>query len=84
MGIALSYSIHVITHHRHVKEIRQLLDEISYPLTVGGFTTIGAFVGLQFTNSTLLRDFRPVFCTYTGRNNSLFTHLSSPFATCKG
>lgn len=77
MGIALSYSIHVITHHRHVKDIRQLLDEISYPLTVGGFTTIGAFVGLQFTNSTLLRDFG-LFSALTLAGTTLFSLIYLP------
>lgn len=57
IGIAMSYSIHVLSHRSHVKSIRQLLDELTYPLTIGSFTTIGAFLGLMFTNSALLRDF---------------------------
>lgn len=77
MGIALSYSIHVITHHRHVGSISQLLDEISYPLTVGGFTTIGAFIGLQFTNSTLLRDFG-LFSALTLAGTTIFSLIYLP------
>ena len=57
LGIALSYSIHVITHYNHVKTRRQLVEELSYPLVVGGFTTIGAFLSLLFTSSDMLRDF---------------------------
>ena len=57
MGIALSYSIHIVSHMRHVKSIEQMLEELAYPLSVGSFTTIGAFVGLMFTNSSLLQDF---------------------------
>ncbi|SFS53349.1 1-acyl-sn-glycerol-3-phosphate acyltransferases [Porphyromonadaceae bacterium NLAE-zl-C104] len=57
LGIALSYSIHVITHYNHVKSRRQLVEELSYPLVVGGFTTIGAFLSLLFTSSDMLRDF---------------------------
>ena len=56
-GIALSYSIHMLAHQNHVKSVQQLIKEIAYPLTVGSFTTIGAFAGLLFTSSDLLRDF---------------------------
>lgn len=57
LGIALSYSIHVLTHYNHVQSRRQLIEELSYPLVVGGFTTIGAFLSLLFTSSDMLRDF---------------------------
>lgn len=57
MGIALSYSIHMISHTNHVKSIEQLIAELACPLSIGSFTTIGAFVGLFFTNSELLIDF---------------------------
>lgn len=57
MGIALSYSIHILSHLKHVKSIEQLIEELAYPLTVGSFTTVGAFLGLLFTQSSLLQDF---------------------------
>ena len=57
MGIALSYSIHMLAHQNHVSTVQQLIKEIAYPLTVCSFTTIGAFMGLIFTSSDLLRDF---------------------------
>lgn len=57
LGIALSYSIHMLAHQNHVSTVQQLIKEITYPLTVGSFTTIGAFFGLVFTTSELLRDF---------------------------
>ncbi|MCK9627304.1 MAG: 1-acyl-sn-glycerol-3-phosphate acyltransferase [Bacteroidales bacterium] len=57
MGIALSYSIHIVSHMKHVTTVEQMLEELSYPLTIGSFTTIGAFAGLLFTNSSLLQDF---------------------------
>lgn len=56
MGVAMSYSIHVITHRQHTDTIEQLIKEMAQPLTIGSFTTIGAFVGLMFTNNSLLRD----------------------------
>lgn len=56
-GVALSYSIHFVSHQTHTGNPRQVVAELAYPLTVGGFTTIGAFVSLLFTHSRLLQDF---------------------------
>ncbi len=56
-GVALSYSIHVLSHTNHCHDVRRLISELAYPLTIGSFTTIGAFAGLLFTNSALLQDF---------------------------
>ena len=47
----------MLAHQNHVSTVQQLIKEIAYPLTVGSFTTIGAFMGLIFTSSDLLRDF---------------------------
>jgi len=57
LGIALSYSIHMVAHQGHVGSVQQLIREIVKPLTIGSFTTICAFLGLLFTSSDLLRDF---------------------------
>lgn len=56
LGVALSYSIHVIAHANHVDNPKTIISDLAYPLTVGCITTIGAFVALIFTNSQLLRD----------------------------
>lgn len=56
-GIAMSYSIHVLSHRSHTESVEQVIDELAYPLTIGSFTTIGAFLGLLFTSSKLLQDF---------------------------
>lgn len=57
MGVALSYPIHVISHSYYSSSAEELIKELSSPLTIGGITTIGAFIGLLFTNSSLLQDF---------------------------
>ncbi len=57
LGLALSYSIHVISHSYYTENAEELIKELSYPLTVGSITTIGAFIGLMFTSSSLLQDF---------------------------
>lgn len=57
IGLALSYSIHMMAHQNHVRDVRQLLRDLVYPMTIGSFTTIGAFLGLLFTDSGILQDF---------------------------
>lgn len=57
LGIALSYSIHLLAHQNHVRTVPQLLEEICDPMIIGSVTTIGAFAGLLFTSSRLLQDF---------------------------
>ena len=56
LGVALSYSIHVIAHANHICSTEKIITDLAYPLTVGCITTIGAFVALLFTSSQLLRD----------------------------
>lgn len=77
MGIALSYSIHMLAHQNHVSTVQQLIKEIAYPLTVGSFTTIGAFMGLIFTSSDLLRDFG-LFASLTLVGTTLFCLIYLP------
>jgi len=57
LGVALSYCLHVITHSQYVSDPVQLLREQVKPVILGALTTIGAFMGMMFTQSSLLRDF---------------------------
>lgn len=77
LGIALSYSIHILSHLKHVKSIEQLIDEVAYPLTVGSFTTVIAFLGLLFTQSSLLQDFG-LFSALTLIGTTLFSLIFLP------
>lgn len=56
-GIAISYAIHVIAHQNHTNSPYEIIKELAYPLTIGSITTIGAFLGLLLTDSSLLHDF---------------------------
>lgn len=76
-GIALSYSIHMLAHQNHVSSVQQLIKELAYPLTIGSFTTIGAFLGLMFTSSGLLRDFG-LFASLTLIGTTLFCLIYLP------
>ena len=57
MGVALSYCLHVLTHYKYVSDPIQVLKDQSTPVILGCLTTIGAFLGLLFTESDLLKDF---------------------------
>lgn len=56
LGIAVNYSLHVFNHYRHVTDIRQVIKDLAFPLTIGSFTTIGGFFSLEFVKSEMLRD----------------------------
>lgn len=56
LGIAVNYSLHVFNHYRHTGNIHTVLRDLSQPMTVGSFTTIGGFFCLEFVESEMLRD----------------------------
>jgi 1-acyl-sn-glycerol-3-phosphate acyltransferase len=56
LGIAINYSLHVFNHYRHTKSIAQVFKDLTLPLTVGSFTTIGGFFCLEFVQSEMLKD----------------------------
>ncbi len=56
LGISLSYSIHIVAHLNHISSPVKIIEELTMPLTIGCFTTIGAFAALMFTSSALLKD----------------------------
>jgi uncharacterized protein len=55
-GIAINYSLHVFNHFRHTGNIREVIRDLAFPLTIGSFTTIGGFFCLQFVRSEILKD----------------------------
>ena len=56
LGIAVNYSLHVFNHYRHVADTREVIKDLSFPLTIGSFTTIGGFFCLEFVKSEMLQD----------------------------
>ncbi|MFT3932344.1 MAG: 1-acyl-sn-glycerol-3-phosphate acyltransferase [Chitinophagaceae bacterium] len=56
LGIAVNYSLHVFNHYRHTHSIRQVIADLSMPLTVGSLTTVGGFLCLEFVESSMLKD----------------------------
>lgn len=57
LGVALSYVLHVLTHHRYVNDGAKLLRDQVKPVWLGCLTTIGSFSGLIFIKTDLLQDF---------------------------
>lgn len=56
LGIAVNYSLHVFNHYRHTGDIRKVIDDLAFPLTLGSATTIGGFFCLAFAESDMLKD----------------------------
>lgn len=77
LGVALSYVLHVFTHYKHVSDPEQVLREQSTPVCLGCLTTIGAFAGLLFTKSPLLRDFG-IFASLALVGTTLFALVFLP------
>ena len=57
LGVAISYSLHVLIHHFFVGDPEKLLRDESIPVFLSCITTVGAFCSLLLTDSDLLRDF---------------------------
>ncbi len=77
LGVAISYCLHILIHHRFVGDIERLLQEEARPVCLGSITTIGAFVGLLFTKSSLLQDFG-LFASLALLGSTLFTLVFLP------
>jgi uncharacterized protein len=56
LGVAVNYSLHVFNHYRHTRSIPDVIKDLTLPLTVGSFTTIGGFLCLEFVESDMLKD----------------------------
>lgn len=77
LGVALSYCLHIITHYKYVSNPEKVLKDQSSPVFLGCLTTIGAFVALLFTNSSLLRDFG-IFATLSILGTVFFSLVFTP------
>ena len=77
LGVALSYVLHVMTHHRYVNNPIQLLSDQVKPVLLGCITTIGSFAGLLFIHTDLLRDFG-LFATFAILGTTLFSLIYLP------
>ena len=77
LGVAISYCLHVLIHFYYVGDAERMLREESTPVFLGCLTTIGAFSGLFFTESEMLRDFG-MFATFALIGNTFFALVFLP------
>ena len=77
LGVAISYSLHVLIHHFFVGDPEKLLSDESTPVFLGCITTVGAFCSLLFTDSDLLRDFG-MFASFALLGSTLFALIFLP------
>ena len=77
LGVALSYCLHVLIHYYFVEDVERMIREESTPVVLGCVTTIGAFLGLLFTESDLLRDFG-LFATFALLGNTIYALVFLP------
>ena len=77
LGISLSYSIHIVSHLNHITSPKEIIEELTMPLTIGCFTTICAFAALTFTSSALLRDMG-LFAVFTLIGTTIFCLVFMP------
>lgn len=77
LGVALSYCLHIIVHQRFVGDVEQMLKDEAIPVCLGCLTTVGAFLGLMFTDSELLKDFG-LFATFALLGSTFFALVFLP------
>ena len=77
LGVAISYCLHILIHFYYVGSVETMLREESTPVFLGMLTTIGAFMGLLFTESDLLRDFG-LFATFSLVGSTLYALIFLP------
>ncbi|MDR1336649.1 MAG: MMPL family transporter, partial [Tannerella sp.] len=77
LGVALSYCLHFLTHYNYVGDPVRILREQTVPIILCCLTTVGAFTGLLFTRSELLRDFG-LFASLALAGTTLFCLLFLP------
>lgn len=77
LGISLSYSIHFVSHLNSITSPKEIISELAVPLTIGCFTTIGAFAALMFTSSPLLQDMG-LFSVFTLIGTTIFCLIFLP------
>jgi len=56
LGIAINYSLHFLSHLKHSSSVRECIRDLANPMTLGSATTVLAFLSLQFTNASILKD----------------------------
>jgi 1-acyl-sn-glycerol-3-phosphate acyltransferase len=77
LGIAVNYSLHFLSHYRHSRDKAETIRELSIPMTIGGFTTVFAFLSLNLMHTPVLRELG-LFTAFNLIGSSLCTLIFLP------
>ncbi len=55
LGIAVNYSLHFMSHLKHVQNKIETIRALTQPMTIGSFTTVFAFLSLTFVHTPVLQ-----------------------------
>ncbi len=77
LGIAINYPLHFYTHFKHTNSVKETIKDLTFPLTIGSITTVGAFLSLLFIHSEALRDFG-LFAAFSLVGAAVFTLVFFP------
>lgn len=77
LGIVIDFSVHFMSHARTHPDMRENVRTLVFPLTLGGLTTVGAFLALRLANAPLLQDLG-TFAAASLAGASLFTLIFLP------
>ncbi len=83
LGVALSYCLHLLIHNKYIGDAERMLRDESTPVVLGCMTTVGAFLGLMFTQNDLLSDFG-LFASLALTGSTLFALIFLPHFLKKG
>lgn len=56
LAITVDYSLHIISHQKHKKDIKATLKDVAFPIMVCGIATAFEFISLFFVSSKVLQE----------------------------
>ena len=56
LAITMDYSLHIISHQKHTRNIHATLKDVAFPIMVCGIATAFEFISLIFVSSAILRE----------------------------
>ena len=77
LGITLDYALHIMTHYRNNRDIKQLYRDITRPILMSSTTTAIAFLCLIFVQSEALNDLG-IFASISVLLSSVFALILVP------
>ncbi|MCC6447347.1 MAG: MMPL family transporter [Chitinophagaceae bacterium] len=77
LGIAVNYSLHFMSHLKHAKSKEDTIKDLAEPMTIGSFTTVAAFLSLNFVHTPILKELG-LFAAFNLIGSSICTLIFLP------